>query len=142
MRFPHRIDEQRPPILQVGDHHHADDTRDQLPPTRHRGRLGVIGRRSRNCHGYLPWNIGRLWRQRAIALEARWSLRHYQYPINHNFADVESTRQFDAGGRIEKSHVATRQEIGSTKSVCALGGWLLSLKTRTSARIRLFPPIH
>ena len=29
-----RIDEQRPAVLQVGDHHHADDAEDQLTPAR------------------------------------------------------------------------------------------------------------
>jgi hypothetical protein len=28
-----RIDEQRPSVLQVGNHHHADDAENQLPPT-------------------------------------------------------------------------------------------------------------
>ena len=32
-----RIDEKRPSILQVGDHHHADDAEDKLPPARRAG---------------------------------------------------------------------------------------------------------
>ena len=33
MRHVHRMNEQGPAILQVGDHHHADDADDQLEPT-------------------------------------------------------------------------------------------------------------
>src|SRR5262249_15611112 len=32
-----RIDEQRPAVLQVGDHHHADDAENQLSPARRLG---------------------------------------------------------------------------------------------------------
>ncbi|MGY4435870.1 hypothetical protein ACVWWO_008347 [Bradyrhizobium sp. F1.13.1] len=47
VRVIDRIDEQRPAVLQVGDHRHADDAHDQLEPTetcaKRRGRDSAIG---------------------------------------------------------------------------------------------------
>jgi hypothetical protein len=40
-----RMNEQRPSILQVGDHHHAEDTADELAPTFRIGLCGAIDRR-------------------------------------------------------------------------------------------------
>ena len=49
-----RTDEQRPAVLQVGDHHHADDAEDQLPPTGRVGRERAFRCRSSDCHCCCP----------------------------------------------------------------------------------------
>src|SRR5262244_3247044 len=45
-------DEQRPAILQIGDHRHADDADDKLPPAR-RACLGLRNRVHSSSHGHV-----------------------------------------------------------------------------------------
>jgi hypothetical protein len=53
------VDEQRPAVLQVGDHHHADDADDELAPSSNSRLRGGFDRRRFDYHrsplsGLLP----------------------------------------------------------------------------------------
>jgi hypothetical protein len=54
MRLVDRVHEQVPAVLQVGDHHHADDADHQLQPTISRR----CGRRRRLLDGHLSSQLG------------------------------------------------------------------------------------
>src|SRR6516162_1930431 len=65
-----RIDEQRPAVLQVGDHHHADDAGDKLAPPRAFGSQYLRFECVSPCgHFFLPG--------RSSNPDARVSLRYY-----------------------------------------------------------------
>ena len=51
-----RTDEQRPAVLQVGDHHHAYDTEDELTPSGPFGCLDFFCRTCCDCHYFLPYS--------------------------------------------------------------------------------------
>src|SRR5262249_50548608 len=50
---PHK---QRPAVLQVGDHHHANDTEDELTPPGPFGSTDFFCRTSCDCHYFLPYS--------------------------------------------------------------------------------------
>jgi hypothetical protein len=53
-----RVNEQRPSVLQVGDHSHAEDAADELAPTFRMGLYGSLDcRRPGGGHGYAARTI-------------------------------------------------------------------------------------
>src|SRR5438309_10434101 len=64
----HRIDEKGPTVLQVGNHHHADDAKSQLPPSRRHRRGARTAQRVRcRDHFHLMLDLIFAWYSTATA---------------------------------------------------------------------------